>query len=113
MGRDTNENKGYKRAAALLLGCILAVVPCLTERAGLFDMVGMASERTASVNATNLNVRSGLGTSYQAVARSCRKGLRLPLSERDGRNRRKGYGIRSGSAEAAVPRQPALYPVIT
>ena len=57
------KNKGYKRAAALLLGCILAVSPCLTERAGLFDMVSMASERTASVNATNLNVRSGPGAS--------------------------------------------------
>ena len=37
------KNKGYKRAAALLLGCILAVSPCLTERAGLFDMVSTVS----------------------------------------------------------------------
>ena len=96
------KNKGYKRAAALLLGCILAVSPCLTERAGLFDMVSMASERTASVNATNLNVRSGPGTSYQAVAKLSQGAPVTVIGEQTGTDGKLWYQIRfsgSGGAE--------------
>ena len=50
-----------KRAAAFLLGAVMAVNPGLagTAAESLLGIVSYAEERTASVNATNLNVRSG------------------------------------------------------
>ena len=59
----------FKRAAAFLLGLILAVSPCMAGGRPLFGITGLAEERTASVNATSLNVRSAPGTSNQVVAR--------------------------------------------
>ena len=48
-----------KRAAAFLLGAVMAVNPGLagTAAESLLGIVSYAEERTASVNATNLNVR--------------------------------------------------------
>lgn len=63
------KRKKIKRIAALLIGCILAVSPSLADDRPIFGVIAQAAERTGSVNATNLNVRSGPGTSYQAVAK--------------------------------------------
>lgn len=63
------KRKKIKQIAALLLGCILAVSPSLAGDRPIFGITAQAAERTGSVNATNLNVRSGPGTSYQAVAK--------------------------------------------
>lgn len=63
------KRKKIKRIVALLIGCILAVSPSLAGDRPIFGVIAQAAERTGSVNATNLNVRSGPGTSYQAVAK--------------------------------------------
>lgn len=94
-----------KRAAAFLLGAVMAVNPGLagTAAESLLGIVSYAEERTASVNATNLNVRSGPGTSYQALAKLS-KGAQLQyLVSR--RERMASYGIRYDIAEAAVSRR--------
>lgn len=59
----------YRRGAALLLSCLLAVSTCFAGGFSPFGMVSYADERSASVNATNLNVRSGPGTTYQSVGK--------------------------------------------
>lgn len=92
------KNKGYKRVAALLLGCLLAVSPCLTERMHRPWMVSMASERTASVNATNLNVRSGPGTSYPAVAKLSQGATVTVVGEQTGTDGKLWYQIRFGGS---------------
>ncbi len=89
-----------KRAAALLLGTVLAVNPGLigSETKSLFGMVSYAQERTASVNATNLNVRSGPGTSYQALAKLSKGAAVTVLAEQTGTDGTLWYQIRySGS----------------
>lgn len=59
----------YRRGAAFLMSCLLAVGACFSSQPSLFSIVSYADERAATVNATNLNVRSGPGTSYPSVAK--------------------------------------------
>ena len=75
-----------KRAAAFLLGAVMAVNPGLagTAAESLLGIVSYAEERTASVNATNLNVRSGPGTSYQALAKLSKGAPVTVLGEQTG-----------------------------
>ena len=63
------KRKKLKKALALILGCILAIAPCAAGKDLPFGMVSHAEVRTASINATSLNVRSGPGTGNQAIAR--------------------------------------------
>lgn len=61
----------YKRKVAFLLGLMLSLSPCVGNLEPA--MVSYAyTARTATVNATNLNVRSGPGTSYSVVAKLSR-----------------------------------------
>lgn len=97
-GETRMKNKGYKRAAALLLGCLLAVNPCFAKCMHRPGMVSMASERSATVNATNLNVRSGPGTSYPAVAKLSHGAPVTVIGEQTGTDGKIWYQIRfSGS----------------
>ena len=89
-----------KRAAAFLLGAVMAVNPGLagTAAESLLGIVSYAEERTASVNATNLNVRSGPGTSYQALAKLSKGAPVTVLGEQTGTDGVVWYQIRySGS----------------
>mgnify|MGYP000054921114 CR=1 FL=1 len=90
-----------KRAAAFLLGAVMAVNPGLagTAAESLLGIVSYAEERTASVNATNLNVRSGPGTSYQALAKLSKGAPVTVLGEQTGTDGVVWYQIRySGTA---------------
>ena len=90
-----------KRAAAFLLGAVMAVNPGLagTAAESLLGIVSYAEERTASVNATNLNVRSGPGTSYQALAKLSKGAPVTVLGEQTGTDGVVWYQIRySGSS---------------
>lgn len=58
----------HKRALAVILGLILAVSPCMAGGSGL-PFISLAEERAATVHATNLNVRSGAGTSYPSLTK--------------------------------------------
>lgn len=101
-GETRMKKKGYKRVVALLLGCIMAFSPWQAGHTGLSGMVSMASERTASVNATNLNVRSGPGTSYQAVAKLSHGAAVTVIGEQTGTDGKLWYQIRfsgGGGAE--------------
>lgn len=89
-----------KRAAALLLGAVMAVSPGLAGAGAesVLGIVSYADERTASVNATNLNVRSGPGTSYQALAKLSKGAPVTVLGEQTGTDGVVWYQIRySGS----------------
>lgn len=63
------KRSGYKKAAAWLLSCLLAVGSCFAGTGNPFVIVSYAEERPATVNASNLNVRSGPGTTYQSVGK--------------------------------------------
>lgn len=92
----------YKRGLALLLGCILAISPCAAGNGHTFSMISLADERSAMVNATNLNVRSGPGTSYQAVAKLSHGAPVTVVGEQTGTDGKVWYQIRftgSGGAE--------------
>ena len=91
-----------KRAAAFLLGAVMAVNPGLagTAAESLLGIVSYAEERTASVNATNLNVRSGPGTSYQALAKLSKGAPVTVLGEQTGTDGVVWYQIRKTSAKA-------------
>lgn len=87
-----------KRAAALLLGAVMALNPGLLGAEPAFSIVSYAQERTASVNATNLNVRSGPGTSYQALAKLSKGAPVTVIGEETGIDGAVWYQIRySGS----------------
>ena len=89
-----------KRAAALLLGAVMAVSPGLAGAGAesVLSVVSYADERTASVNATNLNVRSGPGTSYQALAKLSKGAPVTVIAEQTGTDGVVWYQIRySGS----------------
>lgn len=89
-----------KRAAALFLGAVMAVNPGLAgvKTKSLFGIVSYAEEKTASVNATNLNVRSGPGTSYTALAKLSKGTAVTVLGEQAGTDGVLWYQIRySGS----------------
>ena len=69
-----------------------------TAAESLLGIVSYAEERTASVNATNLNVRSGPGTSYQALAKLSKGAPVTVLGEQTGTDGVVWYQIRySGS----------------
>lgn len=59
----------YKRGFAVLLSCVLAMGTCFHSGPMSFEIVSYASDRSATVNATNLNVRSGAGTSHPSVGK--------------------------------------------
>lgn len=60
----------YRRGLALLISCVLAVGTCFTGSGPVsYGIVSYAVERPATINATNLNVRSGAGTAYPAVGK--------------------------------------------
>ena len=84
----------------MVLGAVMAVNPGLagTAAESLLGIVSYAEERTASVNATNLNVRSGPGTSYQALAKLSKGAPVTVLGEQTGTDGVVWYQIRySGS----------------
>lgn len=59
----------YRRGIALLISCLLAVGNCFSSGPMSFSIVSYANERPATVNATNLNVRSGAGTTFPSIAK--------------------------------------------
>lgn len=68
-GETRMKKSSYKRGLALVVCCFLAAGTCFSGTRMPFCMISYAEGRTASVNATNLNVRSGPGTNYAAVGK--------------------------------------------
>lgn len=91
-----------KRGIALLLGCILAVSPFSTGTRIPMGITSQAAERTALVNATNLNVRSGPGTSHPAVVKLSLGASVTVLGEQTGTDGKLWYQIRFNSGGAAA-----------
>lgn len=88
----------YKRGIALAVSCFLAIGSCFGGAMTPFSIVSYAEERTASVNATNLNVRSGPGTGYAAVAKLSHGAAVTVIGEQAGTDGVLWYQIRfSGS----------------
>lgn len=58
-----------RRGLALLISCVLAIGTCFHSGPVSYQITSYADERPATVNATNLNVRSGAGTTYPSVAK--------------------------------------------
>ena len=87
---------------ALFLGCILALAPCAPGKDLPLGMVSYAEERTASISATSLNVRSGPGTGNQAIAKLSQGSPVTVIGETTGSDGKVWYQIRfsgSGGAE--------------
>ncbi len=104
------------RVMALLLGCILAVSPCMAGGRPLFGIISQAEERTAYVNATSLNVRSGPGTSYQAIAKLSQGTSVTIIGEQTGTDGVLWYQIRftgSGELTGYVSSQYIKFPSAT
>ena len=94
---------GYRRGTALLISCLLAVGLCFTDIPAPFGMVSYAADRTASVNATNLNVRTGPGTSYPSAGKLSKGTAVTVIGEQTAADGVLWYQIRfsgSGGAEA-------------
>lgn len=88
------KKKRLKQMLALILGCILALAPCLTGRENPLSMVSYAEERTASISASSLNVRSGPGTGNQAVAKLSQGSPVTVIGETTGSDGKLWYQIR-------------------
>lgn len=70
MGDRQMKKSVYKKGMAFLLSCVLAFGTCLSILEPSFSLRTFAyAEKQGSVIASSLNVRSGAGTSYRAVAR--------------------------------------------
>lgn len=92
------KRKKLGRVMALLLGCVLALNPCGAGIGPIFGIVSHAETRTASINATSLNVRSGPGTGNQAIAKLSQGTAVTVIGETTGSDGKLWYQIRfSGS----------------
>ena len=83
----------HKRALAMILGLILAFSPCTAGMPGR-PFISLAEERAATVHATNLNVRSGAGTSYPALTKLSYGMSVTVLGEQRGTDGNQWYQIR-------------------
>lgn len=85
-----------RRLTAFLLGAVMAVNPGLagSPAESILKIFSYAEERTASVNATNLNVRSGPGTSYTAIAKLSTGAAVTVIGEQTGTDGTLWYQIR-------------------
>ena len=92
----------HKRALAVILGLILAVSPCMAGGSGL-PFISLAEERAATVHATNLNVRSGAGTSYPSLTKLSYGMSVTVLGEQRGTDGNQWYQIRfTGSSGTQI-----------
>lgn len=88
------KKKKFQRMLAFILGCILAIAPCLAGGELWFPLVSYAEERTASITASNLNVRSGAGTGHPAVAKLSQGSPVTVIGETTGSDGKTWYQIR-------------------
>ncbi|MEG1901837.1 MAG: SH3 domain-containing protein [Clostridium sp.] len=92
----------YRRGIALLISCLMAVGTCFNGVAVPFGIVSYADERPATVNATNLNVRSGPGKTYPSVGKLSQGSAVTVISEQKAADGVLWYQIRfsgNGGAE--------------
>ena len=94
----------YRRGLALMISCMLAVGTCFSGSGPVsYGIVSYAVERPATINATSLNVRSGAGTAYPAVAKLSYGTAVTVIAEQTAADGVLWYQIRfsgSGGAEA-------------
>lgn len=59
----------YRRGLALVISCMLAVGTCFSSGPLSYQIVSFADDRPATVNAANVNVRGGAGTTHPSIGK--------------------------------------------
>ena len=86
------KNNALKKGLAAVLGLALCVQ---TPSAGsLLQLSAYAQERSATINASSLNVRSGAGTSYSSVGKLGRGTAVTVIGEKSASDGKTWYQIR-------------------
>lgn len=96
------KKRRWKRGLAVFLGLTLGIYAPVTALQGRYPVYAY-TERSASVNATSLNVRSDAGTSYSAVGKLSRGAVVTVTGEKTGTDGKLWYQIQfTGTGGSAV-----------
>ena len=87
------KKRRWKQGLAVFLGLTLGIYAPVTALQGRYPVYAY-TERSASVNATSLNVRSDAGTSYSAVGKLSRGASVTVVGEKTGTDGKLWYQVR-------------------